>query len=1064
MKLLHSKSIVKPVILLQIISDQTLVAIDSETTVRYFHHESLKVSGGFKVKIEHERYKTRVVAYSQNGEYLASLSANSKEARLYDVQSKQIVTKIDRHQGEVSCVGIDPLSRYMFSCGDDGKTFAIDVKSGKLVFTLPHHADTINDIVFTKNGNWIALASYDRKISLFNLVTMSPKDKLAAHSAPVMKLSFFDKNKLISVDKNSKAIIWNIYSGKVLHRLEGIHDDITQICISGDDQFLFLGTKLGYVLLYDLKKTDCPDLFSSNTTSELAQGKKIDVVQKYPAGVYYFGFAGAHNDIDLNLSICYDENLSSGGGNSSFFANVGINEVGNSYNSFPEIRTKLVNKNFGLRASFLDGTTSTIVYDGGTDEAKLPITLSFIDDIGTVIVPGIIYLEIDHNTSFVEMKFDGSHYLAGDGGLSGNILSSPNVVAYAAKIRKYKIASLNFGAVSGNHAGLNCQWSSLSSSMCGLPACFNSEDVIKEVFPPAFFPDVLTCLYGDGGVGASPCDQNAYIGNCAGNKKTITPEKYNNYLGCFQCLHDAGGPPIYSDPFAIRPRAFDVNVPTTIFRAGKPTGLEFKALDGRDGSISTLPSPPVLPSDEYSDEYNETEDRLQDGTMFTIDLNVSAPTNCEIKELTLIPYVHFHDGYDDGNYTPNSAGLIFNEIGDINMSIHETNGTEFAKVDADDTPLNDTLIGGVLIDGRLIHEYNANFTVIPDHFEVITTLSNHNTVNNFTYISADLNMSSILDINITAQGEDNLTTVNYTENCYAYPIDLDIGLSYSDSNNTLDNLLYLIEDDNNTYKPPLITVLKSNNNISILNIIKGIFSDKLDHNGTAVLAMNLNFDRRVNEAANPFDMDVTDINATDDEHSPENVKGTNAPDSNATYFYGRAKPNQEFYDNVTTTSIKTPVSIIAYCDLGLIACQNRKLTSLVNGFVKDAQSEANWWFSEVHSTDPGKDGLVTLTTANGTVSPIDPSSIILTNGIDNEVLVTNSGGTTPYIVDINFGPNTDTWLIYNKDANSTPSPFYRVRFIGGARTGKWSTTGNLPGVGHVVGDDINTKKVKRLEW
>ena len=271
MKLLHSKSIVKPVILLQIISDQTLVAIDSETTVRYFHHESLKVSGGFKVKIEHERYKTRVVAYSQNGEYLASLSANSKEARLYDVQSKQIVTKIDRHQGEVSCVGIDPLSRYMFSCGDDGKTFAIDVKSGKLVFTLPHHADTINDIVFTKNGNWIALASYDRKISLFNLVTMSPKDKLAAHSAPVMKLSFFDKNKLISVDKNSKAIIWNIYSGKVLHRLEGIHDDITQICISGDDQFLFLGTKLGYVLLYDLK------------TYELLSNRYIKIVSSITA-------------------------------------------------------------------------------------------------------------------------------------------------------------------------------------------------------------------------------------------------------------------------------------------------------------------------------------------------------------------------------------------------------------------------------------------------------------------------------------------------------------------------------------------------------------------------------------------------------------------------------------------------------------------------------------------------------------------------------------------------------------------------------------------------------------
>jgi hypothetical protein len=81
---------------------------------------------------------------------------------------------------------------------------------------------------------------------------MAPKEKLKAHSAPVMKLQFFDKNKLISIDKNSKAIIWNIYSGKVIERLNGIHDDVTQMVISGDDKFLFLGTKLGYVIVYDL--------------------------------------------------------------------------------------------------------------------------------------------------------------------------------------------------------------------------------------------------------------------------------------------------------------------------------------------------------------------------------------------------------------------------------------------------------------------------------------------------------------------------------------------------------------------------------------------------------------------------------------------------------------------------------------------------------------------------------------------------------------------------------------------------------------------------------------------
>ncbi len=252
MKIVKSLSIVKPVIMIKILNDKHLVVIDSETTVRFYDKENFKLMNGFKVNITHERYKTSVVAYSNNGKYFATLSSDCRESRLYNAETKKAITRVDRHQGEASCVGIDPLSRYMFSCGDDGKTFAVDTKSGKLVFTLPHHADTINDVAFSKNGNWIATGSYDKKIQLFNLVTMNPKEKLRAHSAAVMKLKFFDKNKLISIDKNSKAIIWNIYSGKVIERLNGIHDDVVQLTISKNDQFLFLGTKLGYVLVYDL--------------------------------------------------------------------------------------------------------------------------------------------------------------------------------------------------------------------------------------------------------------------------------------------------------------------------------------------------------------------------------------------------------------------------------------------------------------------------------------------------------------------------------------------------------------------------------------------------------------------------------------------------------------------------------------------------------------------------------------------------------------------------------------------------------------------------------------------
>jgi len=252
MEIVKSKSIKKPIISLKILDDERLVVVDSETTIRYLDKNSLDMLNGFKVDIKHLRYKTQVFDFSKDGEFFAALTSDCKESRLYSAHSKKIITRVDRHHGEASCVGIDPLSRYMFSCGDDGKSFAMDVKSGKLVFTLPVHVDTVNDIAFSENGNWVATASYDRKISLFNLVTMMPRAKLKAHAAPIMNVRFFHKTKLLSVDKNSTAIIWDITTGKVIERLQGIHDDVIKITISSDEKFLFLGTALGYVLVYDL--------------------------------------------------------------------------------------------------------------------------------------------------------------------------------------------------------------------------------------------------------------------------------------------------------------------------------------------------------------------------------------------------------------------------------------------------------------------------------------------------------------------------------------------------------------------------------------------------------------------------------------------------------------------------------------------------------------------------------------------------------------------------------------------------------------------------------------------
>lgn len=251
MKVIRRKNFKEAIVQTQILDDKRLLIVDAKTTIRYLDIKSLETLDGFKAKIHHLRYKNKVVEFATNGEAFATLSADCRESRLYSTTTKKAIARITRHHGEASCVGMDKTNKYMFSCGDDGKTYAFDIKSGKLAFTLPVHVDTVNDIAFSSNGNWVATCSYDRKISVFHLTMMTPKQKLKAHAAPVMKITFIGQSKLFSIDKNNKAIIWNIYKGKVLTRLEGVHDDVTQVVVADNEKFLFLGTSLGYIMLYE---------------------------------------------------------------------------------------------------------------------------------------------------------------------------------------------------------------------------------------------------------------------------------------------------------------------------------------------------------------------------------------------------------------------------------------------------------------------------------------------------------------------------------------------------------------------------------------------------------------------------------------------------------------------------------------------------------------------------------------------------------------------------------------------------------------------------------------------
>lgn len=248
------------IIAIKILNKNTALVVDENTTIRSVALETFDLNSQLLVNSPHPQIDTKVIAFSSNAHYFATVTPDMKESKLYDTKQKKVVHTVTRHKGSVFCVAIDPRDKYMFSCGEDGLVFVIDIKSGQLAFTLPRHTDSVNDIAFSEDGYLVATGGYDRNVSLFSMATMTPLATLKAHSAPVIKIIFLDNSRVVSIDKKGGAIVWDTHSFAMISRLQGIHDDVTAVALSSDGRFLFIGSKLGYVMVFDAHSYDAISL------------------------------------------------------------------------------------------------------------------------------------------------------------------------------------------------------------------------------------------------------------------------------------------------------------------------------------------------------------------------------------------------------------------------------------------------------------------------------------------------------------------------------------------------------------------------------------------------------------------------------------------------------------------------------------------------------------------------------------------------------------------------------------------------------------------------------------
>ncbi|MFK5976750.1 MAG: PKD domain-containing protein [Sulfurovum sp.] len=384
--------------------------------------------------------------------------------------------------------------------------------------------------------------------------------------------------------------------------------------------------------------------------------------------------------------------------------------------------------------------------------------------------------------------------------------------------------------------------------------------------------------------------------------------------------------------------------------------------------------------------------------------------------------------------------------------------------------------------------------------------SQDNNNNTFVYINTldsnlyqngiDENMSFNIYGTFTAAGYNGLKLTNFVNSCYAENVDLILNYRYL-SNPRLPNnqyiptpaLTYDLIEYNSTTTPNIVTRVReqdtfatstANNTPTELKVEQVPADFSTNAEGAISMDWSFNFNRNISKYLNPRLLNFIDLNIIFETQPSNNlgsqginvdldnthlILGNKIINQNITFLYARTKSSKKFYEDVIGVEIATPISIVNYCNLGVLACRNLGIDT-----DKAQTGETSWWLSTDHST-LDRDGNIVLvqgiiTEGSGSSPTITPTTVfILGDGQELDIVVNT--GTTPVLpltVPINLETNntifrTSRWLVFDPFANIAPSSLlYRVRFLGASNWGGFGDRGSI------VDTVASEKKTKRLDW
>ena len=197
-------------------------------------------------------HRVKSIAFSPDGNYIASVGGFSNTARLWNTQTGKSISIRRMHPKGFNLV-VSALDGPIFATvGDDNAAYLWDGKTGNHKITLTGHRKQVSCVAYSPDSKTIATGSSDRTIRLWDATTGTHQTTLASTVRGMRYLVYSpDGDTIVCGGRNGSVQLWDTQTLKLKSTLIGHTARVKSIAYAPDGNTIATASSDGTVRLWD---------------------------------------------------------------------------------------------------------------------------------------------------------------------------------------------------------------------------------------------------------------------------------------------------------------------------------------------------------------------------------------------------------------------------------------------------------------------------------------------------------------------------------------------------------------------------------------------------------------------------------------------------------------------------------------------------------------------------------------------------------------------------------------------------------------------------------------------